>query len=500
MLTRIKQATKDTIIYSLGNISTKIIGLVLLPLYTDKLSVAEYGVLGTVEITIQLLIAVFSFSLHSALNRWYWDKNFRDKQKSIFYTVLISTVLGSLLMILLLAPFTGMFSEVLLDSRDYGYLFLLLLISAAFQILARLVLSLIRLQRKSLLFTTTNILKLLVTLGLTIYFIVDLKRGIEGILEAQIIGFVFFILLNLKMILKNLYPVFERSILKEMVWFSYPLAISAMSGVLLTVTDRYAVRYIGGLEDMGLYSLGFKVANVLKIFVINSVASALLPLKFQMMDKPGNKRFYSKIMTYTALGFTVLLLFLSLFSQEAIKLLAQNPDYWSAYQIVPILCYSQFFLLLRHNARFGLIVEKKTKIISLIMIVVSILNIGLNILLVSFYGIIGASVAALLAQVIFFVFIYGYAQKHYPIPYEVRKLFVLLLLSVAVILVAFLYVNPMELIPRIIIKFGLIVSFPFMLYLLKFYEPVELQRLRGAWHKWKNPANWKENLKQIKIQ
>jgi len=500
MLTKIKQASKDTIIYSLGNISTKIIGLILLPLYTDKLSVEEYGVLGTVEVTIQLLIAGFGFSLNQALNRWYWDKDYRNRQQSIFYTVFISLILGSIIMLAILLPFTNSFSKFLLNNQGYAYVFVLLLISAALQILARSVLSLMRLQRRPLLFTTTNILKLLVTLGLTIYFIVGLKKGVEGILEAQIIGFLFFIVINSKFILNNTKPVFERFVMKEMIIFSYPLAISSISGILLTITDRYSVRYIAGMEAMGVYSLGFKVANVLKIFVINSVSAAILPLKFQMMDKPGNKRFYSKTMTYTAFGFTLLLLVLSLFSQEAIKLLAKNPNYWPAYKIVPVLCFSQLFFLLRHNARFGLTVEKKTKIISFVMISVSILNIGLNVILVSLFGIMGGAIATLSAQFLFFILIYHYAQKYYPIPYEIKKIFLMIFVSAILVAISIFMLPPIALFPRIIIKILIILTFPLILYFLRFYEPVELERIKGAWKKWKNPKNWHKNLKGIKIK
>jgi len=388
---------------------------------------------------------------------------------------------------------------ILMDSVQYAYLFKLLLIGAFLQIISRLFLSLMRLQRKPIMFSVTNVIKMLITLGLTIYFVAGLKRGLEGIMEAQIIGFLVFILINLKYIISNITPVFERSILKEMLLFSYPLAISSVSGVLLTVTDRYVVRYIGGLNDMGLYSLGFKVANVLKIFVINSVVSALLPLKFQMMDKPNNKRFYSKIMTYTSFGFVILLLFLSLFSQEVIKLLAKNPDYWNAYQIVPILCFAQLFELLRKNVRFGLLVEKKTNILSSVMIMVSILNILLNIIFVTYFRTVGAAIASLSAQLIFFIVIYYYAQKFYPIPYEMKKITLMVIISIVLVVSSFLFINPMNLIPRIILKMLFIILFPLVLYIFKFYETIELIRLRESWYKWKNPKKWKRNIRNIKF-
>ena len=177
MLNYIKLATKDTFIYSLGNISTKLIGLVLIPLYTDEFSTAEYGVLGMVEITIQIMVAAFSLSLFQALNRWYWDHKYRDKQKSIFFTTLVTLIISSILMIFLFLPFTHKVSQALLDSTEYEYLFSLLLMGAAVQMISRLILALMRLQRKALLFSLTNILKLVITLGLTIYFIFSQVRA-----------------------------------------------------------------------------------------------------------------------------------------------------------------------------------------------------------------------------------------------------------------------------------------------------------------------------------
>ncbi|MFW6226252.1 MAG: lipopolysaccharide biosynthesis protein, partial [bacterium] len=282
-------------------------------------------------------------------------------------------------------------------------------------------------------------------------------------------------------------------VLKEMIAFSYPLVISSVSSVLLTVADRYTIRYIGGLEAMGIYSLGFKIANVLRIFIINSLNTALMPIKLQMMDKPGNKRFYSKIMTYSACAFIIILLMLSLFSTEVIKLLASNPQYWSAYQIVPVLCFAQLFEMLRRQVNFGLIVEKKTKIISSVIIIASILSIGLNIGMVYFFDVMGAATAALLVQVIFFILIYHYAQKYYPINYELKKIFIMTLMAAAIIIVAFLFINSISVWPRIAVKLLLIISFPLLLYFMNFYEPIEIKTIKDSWNQSKKHFKNKYN-------
>jgi hypothetical protein len=83
MLSRLKSTAKNSIIYGAGNLSSKLIGLVLLPLYTSVLPVAEFGKLAMLETTAQILVAIFGLSLNSAYFRWYWDKEYSQKQLHI---------------------------------------------------------------------------------------------------------------------------------------------------------------------------------------------------------------------------------------------------------------------------------------------------------------------------------------------------------------------------------------------------------------------------------
>lgn len=61
-----------------------------------------------------------------------------------------------------------------------------------------------------------------------------------------------------------------------------------------------------------------------------------------------------------------------------------------------------------------------------------------------------------------------------------------------------LLINGMDLLPRMFIKTVCLVSFPFILYLFNFYEPVELQSIRGFINKWSNIKNLKSNLSSLR--
>ena len=61
-----------------------------------------------------------------------------------------------------------------------------------------------------------------------------------------------------------------------------------------------------------------------------------------------------------------------------------------------------------------------------------------------------------------------------------------------------LLINGMDLIPRMFIKAACLISFPFILYLFNFYEPVELQAIKGFINKWSKIRNLKSNLGSLK--
>jgi O-antigen/teichoic acid export membrane protein len=72
MYKKLKKALKHTVIYSLGNISTKLVGFILLPLYTSYLSPAEYGILGLLEVSANIVVQMLGLSLYAGFQRWYY--------------------------------------------------------------------------------------------------------------------------------------------------------------------------------------------------------------------------------------------------------------------------------------------------------------------------------------------------------------------------------------------------------------------------------------------
>jgi len=286
-------------------------------------------------------------------------------------------------------------------------------------------------------------------------------------------------------------PKFDSKILRAALTFGFPLIFASLAGMLLNMGDRYILKLLIDYKEVGLYSLGYKVAGVLNVFLIQSFSLALIPIAYKMYGQKGDKRYYSKMQTYFVFVLFWAGLGLAFFSKEIIKLLALNPDYWVAYQVVPYIVLAYIFSGARYVASLGLNLKRKTKYIAYSTIGAAILNIGLNFILIPKYKMIGAAIATIISFVALYFVTYFVSNRFYKIPYENMKLLKMFVLAIALFFLSTLTAK-LNILPRILIKVAIIISFPFILYPMNFYEQIEILRIKQSWKKWRNPRKWRK--------
>ena len=108
MLKNVKTVTKGSLVYGFGNMSVKLVGLVSIPIYTNEkfLSISDFAVVGIIDITSQLFVSLLGLSLRQALTRWYYEKDYEGKQKSMFYSVFAFLILVTGLSLFVFSSFS----------------------------------------------------------------------------------------------------------------------------------------------------------------------------------------------------------------------------------------------------------------------------------------------------------------------------------------------------------------------------------------------------------
>lgn len=493
MLNRLRNTAKHSIIYSLGNLSTKIVGLILLPLYTSELTTAEYGMLSVLEVTSQLLVVIVGLRMATALLRFGAAEKSKERRKIIVFISFATTFISILLMNFLLHPFANNFSELFFDHTNFNNYFHILFLWSSFEIFNKLFLSYLRIDNKSVFYIVTVIIKVVVVLALNIYFIAYEHMGVEGVILSQLIGSALIFIAVLPKIIKSMSFRFHKELTKEMLRYGIPLIFAGISMLLLTMGDRYLLKYFLSYSDVGIYSLGYKIAGVINMLLIQSFQLGFMPIAFKMFDQPGAKRFYSKILTYYTFILILSTLALSFFAREMLILMTDKPEYHVAYIVVPIISLAFILKGMQFVFSLGMHYAKKMKYNAFIITLSVLFSFGLSIFLIPRLGYYGAAISAVLSNLLLAILLYKYSQKFYAIPFEVKKIFLMFITGGTIYALSWLTIN-MNIIGAIAIKFLLLLLFPVLLYVFKFYDMQELLALRGFARKWKNPGKWKSNI------
>ena len=122
------------------------------------------------------------------------------------------------------------------------------------------------------------------------------------------------------------------------------------------------------------------------------------------------------------------------------------------------------------------------------MVIATVINILLNVLLIPELGIYGAALSSVISQIFFFSVIYLFSQKYYRVPYEIKRILIMVVLFIILGGLALL-TSGLGLLIRVPLKLLILASFPVILYYVNFFEEIEIIRLKSLIKKLRNPAD-----------
>lgn len=494
MFAQLRNFLKHSLIYSISNIASKAIGIVLLPLYTSVIPLAEFGILAIVEVTIAIGVELLSFGQSQAILLFDNLQQYKETKRRIFFTstafLIVTGLVGIIGIYFVRYPLEYFFhvSKFLIDNA------LLVFSIITVRMLNDFFLGKLRSEERSLLYTIIGVIKLVFTLVVTIYFVAFQNMGIAGILYAYIIGDGIACVLLCLTVIQSMEFRFDLTILKTSLQLGFPLVFGSLAGMILNVSDRYIIRLYRTPEEVALYDLGYRVAGFLNIFIIMPFSIAWAPNALKMYEQPNAQRYFSKVMTY----FTFLLVWvglgLALFSKELIKFFALNPAYWPSYTIVPIITLAYVFLGMRLVSVLGIYLTKQTRYIGVTTIACALCNVVANFILVPRYGMMAAAYTTLGAFLLLHIISNIISDRYYKIPFEQWKL--LILIGIGVVL--FIGTTSISFGNKSItfaMKSIIVIIFPGILYPFRFYEEIELQTIKNIITK--RPSQWFEIIKNI---
>jgi len=472
----IKGVIKHSVIYGSGSILSKILAFALIPLYTHYLTPAEYGILELLELASYIIGLLLAMGLAQATTRFYFEYDDQNRRNQVIGVALICVWTASLITVFCLSIFSKQISLLVLKSADYSHLFRIVLFTLVFTLSNEICLNLILIQQKSVFYTSISLSRLLVALLLNIVFIVHFRMGIQGIIYSSLItsgGIGVFLLYRT---VREVRLSFSFDIFIKMIKYSFPLIGSWLGMFVIHFGDRFLLQRLTSLTEVGIYSLAYKFGMVLNVLVLGPFMLIWSPKRFELAKQPNFNQMHNLMFTYLCFIQIFVGLGISILIKDVLKLVT-TPQFYVAYKIVPLIVLSYIFWAGYSYLQFGVLLRNKTKFLALAVALGAFLNVFANLILIPKFRLWGAASATLISFLFLFVFIYFISQKLYYTPYQLSRLLKMLTAGLVLYLVAS-WINLTSIYVSLMVKFGITLCFPAILFLWRFFEPEELSRAK----------------------
>jgi len=469
----------ETVVYGITGVASTLASVFLVPFYTRILSPDAYGVSSLLGILFSVILVVANLGMGTAIFRSYFSAK-KSQRKEVAGTAFIAQTLFPLVIAILSWLLSGSISTLLFGTPEYSFLVVLSSIALFFNAGLAVPLALLRAEGRPSNYVTINFAKLIATIVFSIFLVVVLRLGLAGIFWANLIGAVLGYLIGLFYSFKRISFSFSSYWLRDMLKFGLPLVPAGLAVWILNSSDRYFLNYFAGTAEVGIYNVGYRVGNLITL-VTGALQLAAPRLIFSVYEeRPKDAKYYfQKINTYFYLiGFAAAFL-VSVFAKEAIQILT-GPAFHEAYVVIPLISFSYVAYGLFLSFGVGAAVTKKTHLSALSTLMASVLNIVLNYLLISRFGMIGAAVSTFVSFVALALIQLVLAQRVYPVKYEFRRILIVLLVGSFLVYVATLIKFGLFL--TLLLKILLVLVFPVILYFTGFFENREIDKLVKIWH------------------
>lgn len=472
----VKNIAKHSLIYGAADFISRGIGFFMIPLYTHYLSPADYGTLEILDLISYVISLFLAMGIAQSMFRFYYEYEDKETRAKVISVSLITLWVVTLTVLAILLLSSRQISILVFKSPDYYRMLYVVFITLVMHLSNEIPSGLLRIEQRSVLYVTVNLIKLVLALTLNIVLLAKFHMGIMGILISGLVVAMLNCTFLLIYTLRKIKLTYSFKILKELLRYGIPIMWSWFGMFILHFGDRFILQRLMSLSDVGIYSLAYKFGYMPNFLILYPFQMIWSPRQFDLMKEPDAPKIYSTIFTYFMFAQIFAGLGVLVMIKDVIITIA-DPQFHEAYKYVVSILLGYIAYGIFQYMQLGILVHKKTRIIAILTLLAAALNVGCNFVLVPAIGIWGAALATFISWAFLAVCVYFPAQRLYHIPFDFIRIGKMVMTAAVIYAIAGL-VNPTNIIISMILKFALACTFPIALYLIRFYNKQELSKIK----------------------
>jgi O-antigen/teichoic acid export membrane protein len=439
-LSSIKKLAGQTVWYGGSSIAARLLNYLLTPYLTLKLSGTSYGEMSLVYAAIPFLNVVFTYGVETAYFRFSSKAEYKNE---IYNTASISILISTAILTSLLLLSHTFFSHLLrLDAHPEYIIYSAIII--ALDTLTTLPFAKLRHEGRPKKFAAIRIISILVTIGLTYFFIsvcpgmaeknpggfmatfYKENYGVGYVIIANLIAsFVTFLLLSKEFLAFRFK--FNPVVWRVMIIYSLPLMIAGFGGMINETFDRIMLGWWAPVQtindakiQVAIYSGCYKLSILITLF-IQAFRMGAEPFFFKQSESLSPQRTYARVMKFFVITISIMFLVVALYL-DIWKYFLRNKLYWTGLKVVPVLLLANMFLGIYYNLSIWYKLKHRTISGAYITLFGAAITLAINFFFIPLFGYMACAWATFFCYGSMMVISYMWGQKAYHIPYAWKKL------------------------------------------------------------------------------
>jgi O-antigen/teichoic acid export membrane protein len=412
---------RNAILYALGTVCARAAMFLLIPLYTHLLPISDYGALTTLLITIQIMILVMTLGTQKGFIRFAADCEKEGTLRNLVGSTLATTFMGALLTGTLCMIFHPLLQELLHGAYSTQAL-LMAYFSALGQALFYQAISLFRARNEAGRYVALNVASLMLLAVMTYLFLQTLDGGVTGALAAQALTYGGMSLILYARIISRMGFGVSLPLARKLLQFSVPLLSATAWSLVIDTSSIYFLGYFRNLEEVALFSLGYKISQIPMIMLILPFQLAYEPFVFGNLDHPGVRNTIARLLTYLMLAYAYTAAVLVFLLRPLMPFIAPNA-YADAYVVVYLMLPGIGFVGVYYVAESLMSVVQKTSQTGAITLAAAITAVLFNLAAIRLAGLYGAVAVFNGTMVVTSLLLLVMGIRRFAVPLEGRRLF-----------------------------------------------------------------------------
>lgn len=431
---RLTSLASDTVVYGVSNILSRSLGWLLTPYLVSVISEETMGMHTKVYAIIAPLLVLACLGIETGYYRFVNQDN-KDK---LFHSLLVCLASFGAFLVLLMnsaQPMLAPFFDFPSDNRLIMFLVSLIIAADA---TTSLYFADLRFQGKGIKYAGINLLKCLVQVGFTLFFM-HVVRYIDFLGLSSFGDLEYILLANL---IATFVPYFfflpdylhrqhslDSQLLRTVIYYSLPLMAMGFFGTLNQQIEKILFSHLETSEFkdalLGIYGANFKIGTLMLIFT-NSFRMAFDPFLFKQFKKDSSDTsVYGLSMKYFYIFglfiFTCVMFALPIW-EYYLSDVQGKPAYVEGMCVIPVVMISELLFGVYYNLSIWYKVTDRTYYGLIFSTIGLFVNVVMNCLLIPYYSYYGAALSSFCSYLVMVLLSLFLGKKYYPIDYPIKKL------------------------------------------------------------------------------